>query len=684
MFIMTLLDISVQPRHKPWPQVADFLNSLEDGSIVADIGCGNGKYHQVNKSIELIGCDTSRPLLDICFERHMETVECSCSELPFKANAFDAAISIAVIHHLATDERRLNAMKQIVDLLVVGGQALIYVWAFEQQDKKGKTSNYVKASREDNKTELSTGQDELKSNLANLPVHCNRTSFEQQDVLVPWKNKQDPNQTKLRYYHVFKENELESLVNRLNLVTIVRSYYDQGYDFYREKLKSAKFICAPMVDGSELAFRLLCRKYNVQLAYTPMLNASLFVKDHRYRKDNLQTMDSDRPLIVQFCCDDADTFLEAARLAADHCDAIDLNLGCPQNIAKRGHYGAFLQDEWELLHSMVKKVHDNLDIPVTCKIRVFPELDKTIRYARMLESAGCQLLTVHGRTREQKGISTGLADWQFIKAVKESVSIPVFANGNIQSRYDAERCLSETGVDGIMSAEGLLHNPALFTNVHYPVWQVASEYLELVKNHPCPMSFIRGHLFKILHHCLVVESNQDIRAMVAKAHTADVFEEAVTLLKARHVLKEDQNIEVCTFPVPYYLCQPYFRPLEPIEERNHESERHGAVKRPLDENGQLEDSLEMANGPDGQVLSKNKLKKMEKYRTKKLKDVSGRKNTPLCLKCPNPRGTKCSFELCKKCCVVNCYTDHVDCEGHRFKFKERPLSLESNPCSVDC
>lgn len=149
---------------------------------------------------------------------------------------------------------------------------------------------------------------------------------------------------------------------------------------------------------------------------------------HKYREEVFNTLageeggPEDRPLIVQFCANDPEQLLASAKALEPYCDAVDINLGCPQDIARRGRYGSYLQDDWDLIYNLsecthsaiasriliyvVNTLHCSLSIPVTAKFRVFPTVEKTVEYAQMLERAGAQILTCHGRTREQRGHNT--------------------------------------------------------------------------------------------------------------------------------------------------------------------------------------------------------------------------------------------------------------------------------------
>ncbi|XP_010484529.1 PREDICTED: tRNA-dihydrouridine(16/17) synthase [NAD(P)(+)]-like [Camelina sativa] len=282
-----------------------------------------------------------------------------------------------------------------------------------------------------------------------------------------------------------------------------------------KKLGRPKYIVAPMVDNSELPFRLLCQKYGAQAAYTPMLHSRIFTETEKYRNQEFTTCKEDRPLFVQFCANDPDTLLEAAKRVEPYCDYVDINLGCPQRIARRGNYGAFLMDNLPLVKSLVEKLAQNLNVPVSCKIRIFPNLQDTLKYAKMLEDAGCSLLAVHGRTRDEKDGKKFRADWSAIKEVRNALRIPVLANGNVRCIEDVDNCIEETGVEGVLSAETLLENPAVFAGFRTAEWaadnekegfvdggldqgDLVVEYLKLCEKHPVPWRMIRSHVHKML------------------------------------------------------------------------------------------------------------------------------------------------------------------------------------------
>ncbi|KAM5435415.1 tRNA dihydrouridine synthase [Microsporum canis] len=269
-----------------------------------------------------------------------------------------------------------------------------------------------------------------------------------------------------------------------------------GREFY-ESIGSPKMIIAPMVDRSEFAWRMLTRSFmdsrssSPILAYSPMFHARLFDESPGYRSLHFEPIRQpksgisepsdaavtatepyldgnpkyDRPLIVQFCANNPDELLRAARHVEGYCDAVDLNLGCPQGIAKKGHYGAFLQEDPDLIYKLINKLHAELSIPVTAKFRILETKEKTLEYAKMILSAGASILSVHGRRREQKGHNTGVANWEYIRYLRDNLppETVIFANGNILNHGDIRDCLESTGADGVMSAEGNLSDPTIFS-----------------------------------------------------------------------------------------------------------------------------------------------------------------------------------------------------------------------------
>lgn len=173
-----------------------------------------------------MGCDRSSGLANVCQSRGFEVLLSDCLKIPYKNDTLDAVISIAVIHHLSTTERRAKAISEIIRILKPGGRCLIYVWAKEQK-KDSVASTYLKRDEYGDKIGSNhIGETVTIEGGGRLPVHENRTEFTHSDMLVPWKRKGGGNF--LRYYHVFEEGELPDLCSKLKSTKIIKVYYDQG------------------------------------------------------------------------------------------------------------------------------------------------------------------------------------------------------------------------------------------------------------------------------------------------------------------------------------------------------------------------------------------------------------------------------------------------------------------------
>ena len=255
-------------------------------------------------------------------------------------------------------------------------------------------------------------------------------------------------------------------------------------------LKS-RVLQSPLSGVTDLVFRRLVRRYATDsMLYTEMISAT----DLHHMKALPKLMELDRdetPISIQLFDCRPDFLAEAAqKAAAEGADTVDINMGCPVNkITKKGG-GSSLLRQPELAAQIVRSVVDAVDIPVTVKTRIgWDDAEITILdFAKRMEDAGAKMITVHARTRSQG--YTGSAKWEWIAKVKEVLTIPVIANGDIFSVDAAIACLEQTGADGVMCSRGTLGYPFLVGEVdhflktgEYLPMPSAIECLQVAKEH---------------------------------------------------------------------------------------------------------------------------------------------------------------------------------------------------------
>jgi len=231
---------------------------------------------------------------------------------------------------------------------------------------------------------------------------------------------------------------------------------------------NSRVLQSPLSGVTDQVFRRLVRRYAPEsMLYTEMVSA----KEIHHLKELPQVMNiapDETPISIQLFDCRPDFMGEAARKAvAEGAQTVDINMGCPVNkITKKGG-GSSLLRQPEVAAAIVEAVVQAVDVPVSVKTRLgwSDEEINILDFAQRMEAAGAQMLTLHGRTRAQG--YNGKAQWHWIKQVKDILSIPVIANGDIFSVDDAIRCLEETGADGVMCSRGTLGYPFLVGEIDH-------------------------------------------------------------------------------------------------------------------------------------------------------------------------------------------------------------------------
>lgn len=228
-----------------------------------------------------------------------------------------------------------------------------------------------------------------------------------------------------------------------------------------------RVVIAPMAGISNPAFRIICKEFGAGLIYTEMVSDKALFYDNEKTIGMTDVEENEHPLTMQIFGHDIETMVFAAKLldTKTNCDIIDINMGCPVTKIVKSNAGSALMKDIDHAIQMTKAIMESVHKPITVKMRIGWDSDHItcVELAKGLESIGVSALALHGRTKKQ--MYEGVADWSYIKQVKDAVSIPVMGNGDIRSGEDAKRMLEETGCDAVMIGRGVLGDPWLIKDI---------------------------------------------------------------------------------------------------------------------------------------------------------------------------------------------------------------------------
>lgn len=225
---------------------------------------------------------------------------------------------------------------------------------------------------------------------------------------------------------------------------------------------------APMAGVTDIVFRGLCKEMGCAMVYTEMVSSRALYHGNEKTEELMKISEKEQPVACQMFGNEPEIMAYAAEKyfnpREDIC-IIDINMGCPAPKVTKNDDGSALLKNPKLAYEIVKAVKKVANKPVTVKIRTGFHNDQIVapEFAKVLEDAGVDAIAIHGRTREQ--MYTGEANWDIIRQVKESVSVPVIGNGDVFTADDALRVKEISNVDGIMVARGSIGNPWLFKQI---------------------------------------------------------------------------------------------------------------------------------------------------------------------------------------------------------------------------